>query len=336
MLLKINQPGWPGILLLACVAFATSFTISYSWAQRNPASAQAPAVMAALGTDKEQDGLKGPVNRVRAETARLSTRDGKLVEGARELLETSVYDAQGKRIDNAYFLVTGNPQVGREEYAYDERGSVSQMTLRDSSGQILRKEVYAYEYDAIGNWVKMVTYEVVYEQGKVAQQPSEVTYRNISYYFDQAIAEIANRNPAPTADGLPDTQPVEDEQAALRNAFEGWLAATNSRDLERLMSFYAPQLKAFYRSRSVSQELVRADRARMFERAEAIEVSAREPEIQLGPDEQTSTIRFLKQYFIKVEGREYRGLVIQQLQWQRSGEGWKIVSERDIKVLGRS
>src|SRR5215210_8435403 len=105
MLLKVNQPGWPGILLLACIAFAISFTISYSWAQRNPASAQAPAVIASLGSDKDQDGLKGPVNRVRTETATLSTREGRLVEGERELLETTSYDAQGKRTDNAYFLI---------------------------------------------------------------------------------------------------------------------------------------------------------------------------------------------------------------------------------------
>ncbi|HEX8136171.1 MAG TPA: nuclear transport factor 2 family protein [Pyrinomonadaceae bacterium] len=336
MLLKVNQPGWASILLLACVAFAISFTISYSWAQRNPASDQSPVVLASLGTDRDQDGLKGPVNRVRTETAKLSIRDGKLVEGGRELLETTTYDARGKRIDNAYFLISGNPQVGREDYAYDERGSMSEMTLRDGGDRILRKEVYAYEYDALGNWVKMLTYEVVYEGGKVAQQPTEVTYRNISYYFDQAIAEIASRNPAPAAGGQSNSQPVADERAALRSAFEGWLAATNARDLERLMSFYGPQLKAFYRSRDVSQELVRADRARMFERAEAIEVSAREPEIELSPDEQTSTIRFFKEYVIKLEGRERRGRVIQQLEWQRSGEGWKIVSERDIKVLGRS
>jgi YD repeat-containing protein len=336
MLLKVNQPGWPGILLLACIVFAISFTISYSWAQRNPASAQAPAVIAALGNDKDQDGLKGPVNRVRTETARLSTKDGRLVEGGRELLETTSYDAHGKRTDNAYYLISGNPQVGREEYTYDERGNVSEMILHDGNDQILRREVYAYAYDTIGNWVKMITYEVVYEQGKVAQQPTEVTYRNISYYFDQAVAEIANRNPTSTADGLSPTQRAQGEQGALRNAFEGWLAATNARDLEKLMSFYGPQLKAFYRSRHVSQELVRADRARMFERAEAIEVSAGEPEIEMSTDEQTATIRFLKQYLIKVEGREYRGQVIQQMQWQRGDEGWKIVSERDIKVLGRN
>jgi ketosteroid isomerase-like protein len=336
MLLKDNRLGLLGIFLLALVTFAVSFTISYSWAQRNPAQAQASALVAPLGSDKDQDGLSGPVNRVRTETARLSTRDGKLVEATRELLETTTYDAKGKRIDSAYFLVPINARVGREEYAHDDKGNVSGMTLRDANNNILSKEVYSYEYDAVGNWVKMLTYTVVYEAGKTAQQPTEVTYRNISYYFDQAIAEIAGRNPSSPPAGLSDAQRAERDQASLRDALEGWRAATNARDLERLMSFYDSRLKAFYRSRNVSQELVRADRARMFKRADAIEVSVREPLITLSPDGSTATIRFLKQYQVKVDEREHRGQVIQTLEWQRSEQGWKIVSERDTKVLSRN
>jgi hypothetical protein len=44
-------------------------------------------------------------------------------------------------------------------------------------------------------------------------------------------------------------------------------------------------------------------------------------------------MRFRKQYVIRVDGRERRGEVIQQLQWQRTDEGWRIVGERDLRVL---
>lgn len=332
MLRKINVSGPLGLILFASLIFAVSFAISYGWAQRNYASAESTPSLTPLGSDKDRDGLTGPVNRVRTETAKLSVKSGRLVEGPRELLESTTYDPKGKRIDNSYFLVSVNPQLGKEEYAHDDQGNVVEMTLRDNNNNILSKEVYRYEADAIGNWVKMVTSAVVYEGGKVTPQPTEVTYRNISYFFDQAIAEIAKTG-SPATVPLTDEQRAQEETAALRVALEGWVAATNARDLEKLMQFYSSKVNAFYRARNVPQEFVRADRARLFQRADTIEVSAGDPEISINRDDGTASMRFRKSYVTKMDGRERRGEVIQQLQWERTAEGWKIVSERDVKSL---
>jgi ketosteroid isomerase-like protein len=330
MFLKINASGPLGILLFASLIFAVSFAISYGWARRNYASAQSAAILTPLSSDKDRDALSGPVNRVRTETAKLSIKSGRLVEGTRELLESTTYDPLGKRIDNSYFLVSTNPQVGKEEYAHDDKGNVREMTLRDDNNNILSKEVYAYEYDAIGNWVKMITFTLVYEGGKMTQQPTEVTYRNISYFYDQAVAEIVN--PDLPAAALTDEQRAQQETAALRVLLEGWVAATNARDLEKLMQFYSSKVDAFYRARNVSQEFVRADRARLFQRADAIEVTVGDPEINVNRDDGTATMLFRKAYVTRIDGRERRGEGIQQLQWARTAQGWKIVSERDVKV----
>jgi ketosteroid isomerase-like protein len=330
MFRKIYASEPLGILLFASLIFAVSFAISYGWVKRNYASAQPAAILTPLDSDKDRDALSGPVNRVRTETARLSIKSGRLVEGTRELLESTTYDPRGKRIDNSYFLVSTNSQVGKEEYAHDDKGNIREMTLRDDNNNILGKEVYAYEYDAIGNWIKMITFTVVYEGGKMTRQPTEVTYRNISYFYDQAIAEIAN--PDLPAAALTDEQRAQQEIASLRVMLEGWVAATNARDLEKLMQFYNTKMDAFYRARNVSQEFVRADRARLFQRADAIEVTAAEPEIDINRDDGTATMRFRKVYVTKVDGRERSGEVIQQLQWARTAQGWKIVSERDVKV----
>ncbi|HEX8141215.1 MAG TPA: nuclear transport factor 2 family protein [Pyrinomonadaceae bacterium] len=329
MLRKINVSGPLGIFLFACITFAISFAISYGWAQRNHASVPPPTLITPLGRDRDQDGLRGPVNRVKTETAQLSAKSGRLVEGPRELLESTTYDPQGKRVDNSYFLVSASSQPGTEEYARDDKGNVREMTLRDSSNKIVRKEVYTYEYDAVGNWVKMVTSTVIYDGGKVAPQPTEVTYRNISYYFDQAIAEIVA--PSTTATGGPFNEQAE--LVSLRSALEGWVAATNARDLDALMKFYSSKVNAFYRAKGISQEFVRADRSRLFQRAESIEVTASEPEININSDERTASMRFRKGYVIKVGGRDRHGEVIQQLQWERTDDGWKIVGERDLRVL---
>jgi ketosteroid isomerase-like protein len=178
----------------------------------------------------------------------------------------------------------------------------------------------------------MITSTVVYEGGKVTRQPTEVTYRNITYYFDQAIAEIVEANP-PSAEGPAGGRRAEGDFAALRGALDEWVAATNARDLERLMNFYGPEVEAYYRARNVSQDFVRADRIRLFQRADAIEVSVEAPEITMSPDGRTATMKFRKGYVMKVQGRERRGDVFQQLQWRRTDAGWKIIGERDLKVL---
>ncbi|MDT4895116.1 MAG: SnoaL-like domain [Acidobacteriota bacterium] len=332
MFRKINALGALAILLLASIGFAVGFSISSGWIQQNSGAAQ-PAALTPLGSDKENDGLSGPANRVRTETAKLSLKSGKLVEGPRELLESTTYDQQGKRTDNSYFLVSSNSQIGKEEYVHDAQGNLTEKTVRDNNNNIVSREVYTYEYDAIGNWVKMITSTVVYEGGKVTPQPTEVTYRNITYYFDQAISEIV-KNPS-AADNSSDTQRAQGALASLRGALGEWVAATNARDLERLMGFYNSEVDTYYRARNVSQDFVRADRVRLFQRADTIEVSVGAPEITISSDDRTATIKFRKGYVMKVQGRERRGDVIQQMQWRRTDEGWKIVGERDIRVLSR-
>jgi TonB family protein len=142
---------------------------------------------ALAATDREQDGLAGPVRRVKTETAKISVKNGKPVEGARAVLETTTYDQKGNRVDNAYFLEAGGTLTGKEVYKYDDKGNIVEMTLHNEDGSLLSKEVYAYEFDAVGNWVKMTTSVAIIEGGKINFEPSEVTYRSISYFLDEAM-----------------------------------------------------------------------------------------------------------------------------------------------------
>jgi TonB family protein len=53
----------------------------------------------------------------------------------------------------------------------------------------------------------MIRSIAVYENGKVGLEPIEVTYRNITYYFDQSVAKLAPNTPIKT-EALPKTQPA--------------------------------------------------------------------------------------------------------------------------------
>jgi ketosteroid isomerase-like protein len=122
-------------------------------------------------------------------------------------------------------------------------------------------------------------------------------------------------------------------QTALRAALNDWVAATNARDLGKQLSFYHPTMNAFYRRRNASLAEVRADRERVFERARSIDVRADSPNVQVSPDGRTATMRFLKRYTIAGGGEDRSGTVVQELRWRRVNGKWRIISERDVKIL---
>lgn len=119
----------------------------------------------------------------------------------------------------------------------------------------------------------------------------------------------------------------------LRAALDAWVAATNRRDIRKQMTFYVPTLQAFYLQRRVPREAVRAEKARVFERARRIDISAEEPEILFREAGGIAIMRFRKRYAIDAGPESRRGEVVQELRWRRTGAGWRIFSERDVRVL---
>jgi hypothetical protein len=157
-----------------------------------PSQAQDTNVRAAitvLDSTKEQDGLLGSVRRIKTETAKIELKDGRPVEGPTQLVEVTTYGIKGDRIENTSYPIKGG-LVGKEEYKYDARGNITEMTVRDDHGAILSREAYNYEFDKFGNWTKMTTNLVVFENGELKREPIEVTYRTVTYYFDDTVAKI--------------------------------------------------------------------------------------------------------------------------------------------------
>jgi len=125
---------------------------------------------------------------------------------------------------------------------------------------------------------------------------------------------------------------MRDAADALSGALGQWISATNARDLAGQMDFYMPRLDAFYLARNVTRDFVRAEKARAFSGADLVDIRAAEPEIIFRDRGRTAVMRFRKQY--RIEGRRARrGEVVQELRWRRTPRGWKITSERDIRVI---
>lgn len=126
----------------------------------------------------------------------------------------------------------------------------------------------------------------------------------------------------------------EDDAATLRAALADWIDATNGRDIERQMAYYPARLQAFYLARDVTRAAVRAEKLRVFARATSVEIRAESPEIIFTEGGRSAVMRFRKQYAVEggpAGGR--RGEVVQELRWLRTGAGWRITSERDVRVI---
>jgi hypothetical protein len=151
-------------------------------------------------------------------------------------------------------------------------------------------------------------------------------------YGEPQIASTAATVPRPAQPVAP---PVTDSSSAdeLRNALVEWIDATNKRDIEKQMAFYVPRLRAYYLTRNTSRDFVRDEKQRVFGTATVIDVRAEEPEIIFQDVGRAAIMRYRKKYRIENGRRSRRGEVIQELRWQRTGQEWRIFSERDIRVL---
>jgi hypothetical protein len=169
------------------------------------------------------------------------------------------------------------------------------------------------------------------QQQTLADQVSEVTRQPQSTeHKDQALAAKTEEDNEGRNSAVMTQEP---DAAALRAALNEWIAATNARDLNKQMGFYNQQVNAFYQARDVGLDIVRADKARAYERADSIHVRAGMPQISLSPDGLTATMRFRKQYNIAGGGEDRSGEVVQELRWRRLNGKWRIISERDVRVV---
>jgi serine/threonine protein kinase len=146
----------------------------------------------------------------------------------------------------------------------------------------------------------------------------------------EATTQTPTQTPAINSDST--RAESRDTVTELRSQLNGWIAATNARDVERQLSFYAPTLEAFYLQRGVSRQSVRAEKTRLLSQVSEVDVRAGEPEINLSNDGRTATMRFRKSWDFK-GAQSSSGEVIQELRWSKTDSGWKITSERDVQVI---
>jgi ketosteroid isomerase-like protein len=125
---------------------------------------------------------------------------------------------------------------------------------------------------------------------------------------------------------------ADGDDALLTTALGDWAAATNNRDIGKLMGFYSPELSTFYKLRKASSSTVRREKLRLFAEGQILNIRVSELAIKYSGKPPKATVRFRKNY--TTGGRQTRPAgVIQELVWQKTSDGWKIVSERDVQII---
>jgi serine/threonine-protein kinase len=154
--------------------------------------------------------------------------------------------------------------------------------------------------------------------------------------------------PAPSPTAAPDSSPspssatgepsvaadaAEKERGALRSTVDSWITAHNARNLSQVTNFYMPKVSAFYRAQNTSRAAVRAEKARLFQESGLSIKRTSDPQITFASDGLTATMLFRKSYSRGATSQPESGEVLQEIVWQKTNRGWKIISERDLRVL---
>jgi mono/diheme cytochrome c family protein/Cu/Ag efflux protein CusF len=174
-------------------------------------SSQAPDTGAQNLTDRDRDGLAGPVKAVLTADVILAEQNGQWLE-IQQASSTSIYDQSGKRTLQTPFRIAApggyaitphdamfNPRAKRqrvEEPApndggkwfknYDDKGLLIEAARHDASGKRVESFSVTYEFDSAGNWIKRRTRRSTESEQTASSQPDEASYRHIVYFNSPA------------------------------------------------------------------------------------------------------------------------------------------------------
>lgn len=124
-------------------------------------------------------------------------KTGNLIEEKHQVTQTNNYfrwvyqhDSLGRKIEESYYLSRPGAKAGMREsllnfrvvFSYDDQGNVIQETRFNAAGQATSDKHFQYKYDKTGNWISQIAKEGVGKPEGSVLEPTEITYRTITYY----------------------------------------------------------------------------------------------------------------------------------------------------------
>lgn len=122
---------------------------------------------------------------------------GNLIEEIRSHTEAAnsfkwvyTHDDAGRLIEEAFYLIRSKPLLNQRAkslnyksvYSYGKGAFPTRKIHYGPSGTVESDKRFRYEYDAEGNWITQTAWESPTRDGAPELEPTEVTFRTITYY----------------------------------------------------------------------------------------------------------------------------------------------------------
>ena len=123
--------------------------------------------------------------------------------------------------------------------------------------------------------------------------------------------------------------PERPTDGSIEQVLTQWAQATKAKDAAAVASFYAPRIRSFYSRHNLTREQIRQDRAKVFSQIGQVrKLDITNVQVtQLAPS--SAVALFDKTWDF---GPRYAGSERAQLSFGKYGGGWKITTERELKV----
>ena len=113
------------------------------------------------------------------------------------------------------------------------------------------------------------------------------------------VSPASEPKPPPSADVASVSEPAAtpDDEHVLRESLDALLAATNQRNLARVIAFYPERVTRYYLARDVAREAIAADKARQFRQAKVLDIRRiGDVALTIDPEGDAAVMRFTKRY----------------------------------------
>jgi ketosteroid isomerase-like protein len=158
----------------------------------------------------------------------------------------------------------------------------------------------------------------------------ENTNTNIS----KPNVNVATPTPTATPTPKPTIKPSEVSaiKSDLENAVEDWKSAIEAFDVDANLASYADSVD-YYKGGKVSRAKIKQDKEKALTVYDTINITLKDVEITPDPSGERATATFNKEWDFENSDKRNRGEVKQQLIFAKISGKWKIISEKDLKVL---
>ncbi len=147
---------------------------------------------------------------------------------------------------------------------------------------------------------------------------------------ENAVNDSSTPTPTATPEKTPEINAGQIKKE-VSQTIDSWKNAAENLDEDEHMSFYADKID-YYNKKDVNIDFVRKDKIRALSPYDDVEIDISNLSVTTDEKGEIATAVFDKKWTFEGDEKYSEGKVQSQVKFKKSGEKWKIISEKDLKV----